>query len=119
MVKNDERVRSYHTRAPHKEGCLCGPCKSKRGVGEVITLEVVPPPEVIAPEPPLVALGSLATAKCFEYQGKRYRVGDKTPETSQCAELTFVSDGPLPSDKQWKCMKVQGLNPAIMVKPVK
>ena len=121
MVSKDDRVRPYHTRASHKEGCLCGPCKSKRGVCEVVTLDVVPPPEVVTPipEPPLVAIGSLATAKCFEYQGKRYRVGEKTPETSQCAELTFVSDGPLPSDKQWKCMKVVGLNPAIMVKPVK
>ena len=115
MVSKDNRIKEYHPRAPHKEGCLCSPCKSKRGVGEVITL----PPEVIAPEPVTVRLDALKTANCFEYQGKRYRVGDKTPETIICQEITWVINGPLPSDKQWKVMKVLGLNPAIMVKPVK
>jgi len=71
MVKESERKKAYHPRAPHKEGCLCGPCKAKRGVGE----EISPPPD----EPVLttiteVRLDSLPSKAKFMLNGQAHMV---------------------------------------------
>ena len=89
MVKESERRKDYRPRAPHKEGCMCAMCKSKRGAGEGL----VPPPaepEIIAP-PPLppteVRLDSLPITAKFELGGQKYQVGERVESMAVICNL--------------------------------
>ena len=89
MVKESEREKAYHPRVPHKEGCMCVVCKTKRAKLEaplvepeiVAELEMVIEPEIVAPPPPpppvKVRLDSLPVAAKFEYKGEKCQVNDK------------------------------------------
>ena len=118
MIKESERKRAYRPRAAHKEGCLCAPCKQKRGVGKVnLPLELETISQEIPSTPPAeIALGSLGTKALFEYNGLRYRVGETTPEVTICQQLTWLDNGP---DSFWQVKKVISFGLAIMVKPIK
>jgi len=119
MVKQEERTRAYHPRAPHKPECMCAPCKTKRGVGEVLPPEA----EVIAapappPPPAMVNIGSLRTKRQFEYNGQRYRVGEMSGEVAVCAQLVFRNNGPDPADQYWGVQKTVSLGYATLVQPL-
>ena len=126
MVKASERVKAYHPRAPHKEGCMCAPCKTKREVGEVIaqpTGEAAPSlvtriVNVIPPEKDPVMLGSLKTKDLFKLDGLRHRVGEITPEVIVCHQLSWVANGPAPSDNYWRVLKSKSLGTSTMVIPI-
>ena len=78
------------TRAPHKEGCMCVVCKSKRGMGEAIVLTPAEP-EIIVPPPPLteVRLDSLLSAAKFVLGGQEHRVGQKIEGMVVCYNLAI------------------------------
>lgn len=120
MVKESEQKKAYHPRAAHKEGCLCGVCKSKRVKLAIVEPEVVAEPEIIVPPPPAkVRLGTLNTRDLFELNGQRYRVGEVTGELSVCALLIFRNNGPDPADQSWALVKTVSMGKATMVQPVK
>ena len=88
-------------RAPHKEGCRCAVCKSKRGVVEPMVLPSIEPevPEVIVKleettPPPLsppadVRLDSLPSTAKFILGGQEYRVGQKVEGMVVCYNLAI------------------------------
>ena len=94
MVKEAERKRPYRPRGVHKEGCLCAVCKQKRGVGEVIELEVAVEPEIITPPlppPSEVRLDSLRHAAKFMLEGREHRIVEKFEGLVLCYNL-FLND---------------------------
>ena len=82
MVKESERKRPYRPRAPHKEGCECGVCKSHLKVetvappffqGPLVITPASPPP----PPPTRVRIDSLAPTMQFTSEGVKYQVNEK------------------------------------------
>jgi len=120
MVSKENRTREYHARAPHKEGCMCAPCKTKRGVGEVIKLPPAPdtpPPAAVIEAAAEVPVGSLQAKDLFELNGQRHRVGEKTGEICICAQLAFRS-GSVPGEDSWALVKTVSLGYATRVIPI-
>ena len=96
------------TRAPHKEGCMCVVCKSKRGVGEVIAPLLVEPEIAIAPPPPPpteVRLDSLLSAAKFELEGQKHRVGVKFEGMVVCYNLAINDSATLGGSTMVKPIK--------------
>ncbi|MDZ4230658.1 MAG: hypothetical protein U1B77_02440 [Dehalococcoidales bacterium] len=76
MVKDADRKKAYHPRAPHKKDCLCSPCKAKRGTPPPAPAEEIKAtPESMAPAPPAeVRLDSLIPKNRFELGGQEHMV---------------------------------------------
>ncbi len=87
MVKASERKKAYHPRGPHKEGCMCAPCKAKRGVGETITLPTEPER---TPLPTEVRLDSLASKRRFKLRGEESMVKEHIEGMVVCYNLTLA-----------------------------
>jgi len=83
MVKKSERVKAYHPRVPHKEGCMCAVCGSKRlKLEALVEPEVVIEPEIVAPPPPPteVRLDSLPIPDKFMLGGQEHLVRERVED---------------------------------------
>lgn len=107
--EENDMPRKGETRAPHKEGCMCAVCVKKRAKLE----------SPILVKPTAVRLDTLNTRELFELNGKRYRVGEKTPECVVCNQLSWLDNGPLPTDKMWRVVQTVSLGTSTVVKPIK
>lgn len=94
-MKESNRVKPYHPRAAHKEGCLCAACKRTRAklasppptpeplLGQ---LETIPPPPTPAP-PVMVRIDSLAPKARFKLRGHEHMVKEYVEGMVVCYNL--------------------------------